>query len=75
MCFGHSILSRGVYMNRMSPKHLLMGACAVVFAFIGFVTVNRAYTLHRAKALVAEIENFDKAPEPAVASLSFTKKY
>lgn len=52
-----------------------MDTCAVAFVFIGFVTVSGAYTLHRAKGMVTDVENFDRVPAPTVAFLWFTKKY
>jgi len=62
-------------LNRMSTKHLLVAVCAAALAFIGFVTISRAYVVHRAKELIADMQGLDKAPDSTAAALSFTKKY
>jgi hypothetical protein len=60
----------------MSPKNSLAALCgAAALAFIGSVAVSRAYVLHRAKELIADIQGLDKVPDPTAAAVSFTNKY
>jgi len=59
----------------MPPNYWLIATCATVLVFIGFVTISRAHILHRAQEVITDIQNLDKAPDPAAASLSFAKKY
>lgn len=69
-------MSNGVYLDRMSPTNSLAAVCgAAALAFIGSVAVSRAYVLHRAKELIADIQSVDKVPDPSAAAVSFTKKY
>jgi hypothetical protein len=59
----------------MSTKHSLVAVCAAVLLFVGFVTMSRAYVVHRAKELITDVQGLDKARDPTAAALSFTKKY
>jgi hypothetical protein len=44
---GHSVAKTGVYLNRMSTKHSLVGVCAAVLLFVCFVTISKAHLVHR----------------------------
>jgi hypothetical protein len=59
----------------MSTKHSLVAVCAAVFLFVGFAAISRAYVVHRASELIADMQGLDKASDPTAAALSFTKKY
>src|SRR5438046_10341320 len=59
----------------MSTKHSLVGVCAAVLLFVCFVTISRAYLVHRAKELITDVQGLDNARDPAAAALSFAKKY
>ena len=75
MGIGHSVAKTGVYLNRMSTKHSLVGVCAAVLLFVCFVTIGRAYLVHRAKELITDVQGFDNARDPTAAAPSFAKKY
>ena len=59
----------------MSTKHSLLAVCAALLLSFWLVTMSRAYVVHRAKELIADVQGLDKARDPAAAALSFTKKY
>jgi hypothetical protein len=73
--FGHSITSKGVYLDRMSRQKTLVALCAAAIAFSSFVAISRFSVLDQAKELIADIQSLDKGPDPATAAVSFTKKY
>ena len=75
MGIGHSVAKTGVYLNRMSTKHSLVGVCAAVLLFVCFVTIGRAYLVHRAKELITDVQGLDNARDPTAAAPSFAKKY
>ena len=47
----------------------------MALAFIGSVAVSKAYVLHRAKGVIADMQGLDKGTDPTAAAVSFTKKY
>lgn len=59
----------------MSTKHSLVVLCAAVLLPVGFLAISRAYVVHRAIELIADVERLDQAPNPTAAALSLTKKY
>src|SRR5580692_2759154 len=59
----------------MPPMRLFISICAAILFLACFIAVSRAYVVHRAKAMIGDLENFDRLPDPTAASISFAKKY